>query len=1329
MTCNTNDVILSFLYMESLRKRGALDNATPQMIDKMIEKALEQLKDLAQDREKALQHRKELKGYPAVSFISKDYLNFVDFEEAYSSPIPKAGGLIESVYDIDAIKDVSTVPKSSETQTAYVPPVFSDGMHPDYPERDTTIVTMLTGRAIFDDFKRDITKSNALELLDLSDISEKLEDANISIGEMLEAIEYAHASVYPTDEEMEEIKDEAYLPIRLDNKAILGSLFYKDKIISIYTDKLKKEILKRLSDAPISNLEQLLDEMLSSENNQELFNNALTATQEMSDKYMTVLPELVASSSLKDAKKSIFSDYKLPTAMHVLLTDAGRGTLFEVDCIIDKEVTTLQLLPTGKKTEANITYLDLYISAPSKKDPSRFVHHPLQASRVTLKTNISTEKTSVEVKELMPSEVEVPVNKERNISKAKAYKIEADFPKAFDKVVHGKEMPKRRTYAIDEADQNAGGLVGNIITFMTAQFGSKINVATGTPINGYPESSVNILKMGGSMTLESVNKSQNEFERLYGVYAIESKFLTLLVHGMESYIELSDMIKSIYSNIKTKEKNKSESANIDNLYENGVKDLINVLVEKGLLDQESALSMDIHKEQVSTKIFFDAIEKSEKENRTLEFLSIARNALVNTPALTKKVPKISSLQGFANTFLTVGGKESVSSTDAGIRKELIFTGADINRANFNKEDPRMNMDLFMENNRSGVRVVQALLKAVSMRRFTQEAYVFLTQNYNNMYFKLTATEKEGGKQGRRLREQLLEDIKAEYSDIDINEGELLTLMNKTTSKGSDSFADMYKSYLRQNGSFDGLRKEGDERQELRIKIFEMTLRIFSKLLKKLPAIHDLEKALNDKKDRSGKNKGKEQIEIKIPMINNNENEEKVYDLTGMTFKFSPQFMRGEKMLSVADELINYVVEKNAYPTNMAFSVNIDVCPDDLKPFVRPNENGMRIPYRYELVNKEENQILDVLGSLGIKNQIKEQILTGANVVNISQRVFTNGIATLNYLSALNEVVTMKNNGELTPEQKHIVEKHIENNARLVINYTSDGGDRFNLKELYNNIVRQEGVEVMAVKRDMLDATMKRSVIYDDKAVSLYSHYVSISRGFALDYMHKTVTLPDNTTKKTHTVLNFIDPVGGGNGIQALSRLESPKTDKNIVSLFNGGNDARILFFGENSEKIMDKFVPSSGDMSASTETVHAELAEAASEIIGMAKEDADKLAMNVIAALDLPRPFAITEISLNGHKAQMATETYNSVMEGKSAPMPEYEEERMYLKKPVIDIMLIPDAEEDMSIDVEETQDADAVQDEDVRAILAEIDEKLNLDTEQIEEAYRSQPNIEHAAP
>lgn len=141
MNCNVKDICLSFLYMQSLENKGLLNNVSSEVKAKMVEDSLKKLKRLAVAREKVLEFRKGLGEYPAINVISKDYGNYLNFEEAYSKAIEKQG-LYSSVYDFDVRKDLETRAKDEEGY-AYVSPILGQNIVANYEDRDNQIITMI----------------------------------------------------------------------------------------------------------------------------------------------------------------------------------------------------------------------------------------------------------------------------------------------------------------------------------------------------------------------------------------------------------------------------------------------------------------------------------------------------------------------------------------------------------------------------------------------------------------------------------------------------------------------------------------------------------------------------------------------------------------------------------------------------------------------------------------------------------------------------------------------------------------------------------------------------------------------------------------------------------------------------------------------------------------------------------------------------------------------------------------------------------------------------------------------------------------------------------
>lgn len=1314
MGCNTRDVCLSFLYLESLRERGVLKDTNSKMINKMIEHTIDRLSSLSQSRDKIMEKKVSLGGYPSVNLISKDYGNFLNFEEEYS--MPTVDGDIETVFDIQFAKDTSLMVKADGIATP--PNAIRGKTVPRYEDRENVIVSILRERTVMNFLTSNFRASSEILAFDLnySPILATLKDFNIE-EEFRQSVQEAFLEYYKfEDRELEDLSTEAYLPIRINNRVIEGMQIDKERLIMAYLGHLKSFLAEKISHRPIEDKEQFVNDFLFHESNMDMFLALADRVQEASDREMIFYPNLVAGENLKNAKGRLEFSSEISLKTIEVFREIKKGDIFEVDLINNEK--SIQLLPVGKKDEVEIGYIDTFVTVPSEINPAKFVKHELVPEKVTLKVAIGTQKSIALIESFKETNVQIPKKKERNISKAKPYKIEKDFAKNFDAQVFGEEKENRRTMIVDEADQGAGGQLGDIISYVFKENASKILVSTATPVDGYPESSVNILKFGGSMSLEDVKNSMNEFQTLYGVHKIQSEILAIIIRGGLNSSTIRSTLQSSYAGVKEKEKSKNSNINIDQEYKNIFKVLGNALMEEDLIDKERAMSIDVERESVSLKLLFDSMEKVEAKNKNISFTSLIQNALLNTPALTKREPRISSIRGFSSTFFTTTGKHSVSSTDAGIQKETIFEDQKKLFENYNKKSPKMNYDLFVENNRSGVRVAQAILKYYASSSFLGERFEFLASNYRGFISMLGAKNKIG----ENLRKTMLKNISISDPELgQTTENEFYSLMQKTTTSSSDSFENFYKSYLKNNGSVHHLYKKDDAREEKRVALFKEVLVVFDSFLKHLPAVHEM-KSKNDAERKNSKN-GQEETAFVFTSSQGVK-----FDFTGVTYRYSKTYQKGiggESVLDTEEDILNHL-NGMGYPNNVIFSVNLDLCPDDLKEFIHPDENGQRLPYRFELTNKEENQILDVSGSLGIKHKIKQQMLSGANLVNLSQRVFTNSISVLNYIAAFKEIVDDYQNDKLSVTEKHIVKNTLLDNARVIINMTSMGGDRFNLKSVFDNIKNIDGIEFSPTKRNILDGTTKKSVMYDKKAVLLVSHYASVSRGFALDYFHKDIIREDGSVEKAYSTLNFIDPVGGGNGIQALSRLESPKTDKNLISIYNGGHDGRILFFGEQADSVLEHIIPTSSNRSTDKSDVYREIASKINAIISLPKESSDILASNFINTLDLGTSFAMTEISHNAKKTQTAVETYNMIMRGEYQALNTEERIRLYGKGSLLDLDKVPEVFIEVEEENENSNETEVEQkvflSKEDQEILSEIGEELGIDIPVTEEIRSDVP-------
>jgi len=347
---------------------------------------------------------------------------------------------------------------------------------------------------------------------------------------------------------------------------------------------------------------------------------------------------------------------------------------------------------------------------------------------------------------------------------------------------------------------------------------------------------------------------------------------------------------------------------------------------------------------------------------------------------------------------------------------------------------------------------------------------------------------------------------------------------------------------------------------------------------------------------------------------------------------------------------------------------------------------------------------------------------------------------LNTIKAIQEIRSDCMAGLLGEDEKSVYENDIRGNIRLIVNETAkaDKSARFNMGELIDRIKEDGDIEILSsskdpvnilltkdvdtfkgidktiegqgdfeikrVKRNALDSTTKMSAVYDKKLTIIFGQYSSISRGFDLSYFHK---FSENKNEEILATLNFTDPKVGGDTIQVLSRLENPKTVKNIVSLYNGGNDAKILMFGENGLSVTQHilgeeiFVPNKNKLEKSTE-----LKEVLDTLISIDQETGWEIAKKAINGMDLPFSYGITETSSNARRSEMGVRTYKMVMEGKYSILNEEDREKLY-QAPVVDLSNMPT--EIKTFNENDTK-KEVHQDGDIDVFLEELEKEFFVD-------------------
>ncbi|HID41891.1 MAG TPA: hypothetical protein EYP33_07040 [Pyrodictium sp.] len=160
--CNPMDVCLTFAYLQYLENTGVLINASPKTIKKMTESTFDKIKRSVEERSRFFHFRKSIKKLPVVNIISKDYMNTVDYKEAYSTPKEKSlkskHFTFSSLFDISGNVDPSVKERNPEDKKVPidVPFMLPSSLMVDYDKRG--ILTLLDNTVVVDIITTQISK-------------------------------------------------------------------------------------------------------------------------------------------------------------------------------------------------------------------------------------------------------------------------------------------------------------------------------------------------------------------------------------------------------------------------------------------------------------------------------------------------------------------------------------------------------------------------------------------------------------------------------------------------------------------------------------------------------------------------------------------------------------------------------------------------------------------------------------------------------------------------------------------------------------------------------------------------------------------------------------------------------------------------------------------------------------------------------------------------------------------------------------------------------------------------------------------------------------------
>jgi len=1298
--CDKKTVALSFLYLEHLEKEGVLKNLTNETIEYLIERNLAYLSKVFKDKFDYLKNRNEFPNMPTVNVISKDYFSTVDYKEEFTEPntvVLNKNFNVKSIYDVEystsrEVIDISELEKDNTLNLKYN---IKDKLYFNENEVISFFNNIILASKLFNEAERKIgqfvNENDELDMLEpffrrsrqkdinhslllLESFGFKAEDNNIveKIAQLLEENSAITKLIYPLhdfgtdlkstiEEILNQKTDNRLSPLYIDTKQIEGLYVSRDEIVKTFKESVLATIkssseFKVLNEVQKNLVLEFNNQTIDCEVVKDAVDYAFDEIRKTSiDVYERVMLGYFNQRGLLGYKKMFINNVRavyvepLLTAIEKLSSKTNKT--FELD-IINKypNIITVEMLPIATKEEIISQSISVNIDIPNEKDITKFdkINISPKTMRVGVVIGSNTQKSIMEFKTFNNVDESLLMkNAIRNTSN-KTIRMSADYIKDFDDEFFDDDVErkdKRTIFINDEADEKAGGETANAIALAVKKHSSAYVIATGTPATKAGQ----IVKLTKSaLPLENVRKIEAEFEKLYGMSEINSIFIALIASNVAYDKELMLLVEDSYAEWDKAKKN------IEKIIEQSVQKLVNLMIEKEYFDDETVSNLSISALEKELIELFKGIKKVKKEKiNNLGFDKLLDLGLSSTESLLRKQPKISSLKSFASAFSTLIGKNAVSSTSTGVEKSNRFLNSRDITINFNKKSPQITVQKFIEKNRVEVRVIQALTSIYPKLMFLNDSYAFLTENFK---FFISNFKKQNLKS---LTSFLNQNQVKTINFNSKNHNHILAMMDKSTTTANDDFISLYRKMIKNNGSIDGLFEKGADEptqyQKERKELFEYMLSFYKEYLELLPQHHlEVMEIIENSKTKKIKSLP---IEMEYQGVK--------YSFDG---SYSYQHLLSNQMYNTT--LSEYVIKnlnEKAYPTNLLFSVIVDICPKDLRELLAPNQDGKYLPYKLELLNKDENKVLDILSTKGFQEKVKEQLKDGLNGVMTNSRTMGQVLSFLNTYKAYIEISREYDRGELSEETKINFEKFIKDNLKFVLVKTANSSEHFDIKDIFGRVKFYNNVELELLKRNVIENTVNKNVNFDKKTVWVAGTAPTISRGINFSYLHRN-NKRDGIEKTA--IINFIDPEVTNDGIQVLSRLDSPTVKENIISLANGGADAKIYLFGEKGFEITKNIMKKATLLTSSMENKYTTVQNIFEEIIRDSSVS-NPIFKYIISNMNLKVPFGISEVASNALKMEIAKETYESVMGGTYTNQNEEDIINTYIKTPLVNISKI----------------------------------------------------------
>ena len=659
-----------------------------------------------------------------------------------------------------------------------------------------------------------------------------------------------------------------------------------------------------------------------------------------------------------------------------------------------------------------------------------------------------------------------------------------------EKFISPESLGEFAVNVIDEADKGIDGDILKALKAVNAHADVTLT-ASGTPIGGYPEELASIAGYNPVLTSKAVERNKAEYVKQCGLFQFRSKVFGYLFLYKDN-ADFEGVLNTLYYDFEMIDKKADEISFIAKAAE----EIMEYLVKNFSLPAE-----DFEGERDAlSKALYKLFSEIKKENYAASYgISKAIETVVLSNrfegVFTKRYP------GFANpvTFTSLVASNALANPSIQTRESLKgreekLIIKDLKEIKESKLNP--SIDELATYNSVPVRLLSVGIKSYALTYALNPLVSYIKENFaiflkafegfgKNRHFAKANLEKLAFLLNSSLKENFsskdLEKILSPLSERD----KFINIFADVLGEDEEYFKQKEEKFL----SYLQKVKIDDEEKGLlkkKYKVFKGILKIF------------------EEEFNSGFKK------------TNFENKESYILSEGIKNVFGDEIPLNE--ISLRNGKIYFSKHE------LKISSFIDFVKPEYKEFLKKGKNGY-IPYRYRAYNLENELLLDRFGNLKVKEDVLNLLNEDKSFTLTASRSGNNIFNLLDLISA------------------GIKRENKTKKLSVVVNVDTADFDGLSVKDVIKrideNVLRESNIEIIPVKRSVLDSEVK-SEIKKKSQVVLVSNYESLSRGLdlsMLDVLYATGAM--NKGKEL---------------IQYLSRLYSVNKDDAVIYAFSGGKE-------------------------------------------------------------------------------------------------------------------------------------------------------------------------------